>query len=269
MRTSASKILDRTLLLLFLTALLWIVFQRIYQNLPLSLLMSGISIALLRALFLRIQHRLYPHRAQRKAQKKRLELIMEQLSLLPLEQAAPEAARLWCLGARRPLPVDSKYGVLSEHEGQLTLYKLNQRPAGSAPMDAPELLRLHHAAQSSGARLLVVLNTGRYTPAAHALAGQLHAPSLKLVDGDALRQRIQPECCQLELPEHSKTAPAAWRTLPKKILSVCRPGRAALYGALMLPLYLTLGNPLYLICSLISLALAALSLHQRLTAPPA
>ena len=46
MRTSASKILDRTLLLLFLTALLWIVFQRIYQNLPLSLLMSGISIAL-------------------------------------------------------------------------------------------------------------------------------------------------------------------------------------------------------------------------------
>lgn len=269
MRTSASKILDRTLLLLFLTALLWIVFQRIYQNLPLSLLMSGISIALLRALFLRIQHRLYPHRAQRKAQKKRLELIMEQLSLLPLEQAAPEAARLWCLGARRPLPVDSKYGVLSEHEGQLTLYKLNQRPAGSVPMDAPELLRLHHAAQSSGARLLVVLNTGRYTPAAHALAGQLHAPSLKLVDGDALRQRIQPECCQLELPERSKIAPAAWRTLPKKILSVCRPGRAALYGALMLPLYLTLGNPLYLICSLISLALAALSLHQRLTAPPA
>ena len=64
MRTSASKMLDRALLLLFLTALLWIIFQRIYQNLPLSLLMSGISIVLLRALFLRIQHRLDVYKRQ-------------------------------------------------------------------------------------------------------------------------------------------------------------------------------------------------------------
>lgn len=269
MRSSISRTLDRVLLMLLMTALLFIVFQRIYQNMTLSLLLSGLSAALLRALFLRIQRRLNPYRAQRKAQKKRLNQIMDQLSILPPHLAAPEAARLWCLGARRPLPADSGHGILSEHDGQFTLYKLVQRPAGSAPMDAPELLALHHAVQSSGAHMAVILSTGRYTPAAQALAGRLNAPNLKLVDGEALKRMIQPECCQLDLTESSKTAPAAWRTLPKKILAICRPGRAALYGVLMLPLYLVLGNPLYLAGALISLALAALALRQRLTTPPA
>jgi hypothetical protein len=270
MRLSIARILDRTLALLLTTAILFILFQRIYQNMLLSLLLSGLSAVLLRGLFLKLHAQFAPRCARRKARKQHLDSIMEQLVLLPPEKATAEAARLWCLGMRRPLPADAACeGALAEHEGRLTLYMLDQQPAGSLPLDAPELLRLHRAARSCCTESCVLLSTGRFTPAAQSLAERLHAPSFKLIDGEALRRAISPDCWRLPLPQPEKTAPAHWRTLPQKILSLCRPGRAALSGVLMLPLYLTLGHPLYLMGSLTCLALSALALRHRFTVPPA
>lgn len=176
---------------------------------------------------------------------------IEQWLYMPYEEALSEAQE--CV--RRNFPDGNAEG---------TEYQLIQQHPQGQPFDATQAIVRWRDAAARNVKALVLLNTGRFDERARPVCETLRQPRVCLLDARQLNTLLlqTPSAAPDALPS-AKHRWGSWRVLGKHLVNRKRAPRCALYGALMLTLYLLLGTWTYLPIALFLLGLSALGMKRE------